>query len=71
MFKIAILLFGLAIVAAIVLWPKPPAVDEVTTTQGISFADMHARAHLESLPVQEFEDQSLVYPVVAQRQEKK
>jgi hypothetical protein len=70
MFKIAILLIGLAIVAGIVLWSKSPTVDAVTTTQGMSFAEMHARAHLESLPVQEFEDQSLIYPVLAQREEK-
>jgi hypothetical protein len=39
----------------------PISVSKATTTPAISIWEIHNQAHLEFLPVQQFEDQSLVF----------
>ena len=67
MLNFAMLLVALGIVGGIVLWSKSPAVKGSPTVQTMSIQEVHALAHMESLPIQEFEDHSLIYPAVAQR----
>ena len=61
------LLVALGIVGDIVLWSKSPAVKGSPTVQTMSIQDIHALAHMENVPIQEFEDYSLIYPALAQR----
>jgi hypothetical protein len=61
MMKIAMLVVALGIAGGIVLWSKSPTVPVSPSAQSISIQDLHALAHLESLPVQQFEDQTFVF----------
>ena len=65
MLKISMLLVALGIAGGIVLWSRSPSVIGSPTATKMSIQEIHALAHQENLPVQEFEDQSLVYPTVA------
>jgi len=65
--KIALTLVALGIVSCIVLWSKSPAIDASSRAQRISIQEIHALVHPEDLPVQQFEDQSLIYPAPAQQ----
>jgi len=69
MLKIGMLLAVLTIAAGAVLWMQSPAVNGSPTGQTISMQEAYVRAHLEGFPVQEFENQALIYPTVAQRDE--
>jgi hypothetical protein len=64
--KIGTLIVALGIAGGTVLWSKSPAVNRLGTAQMISIQELHALAHLKGLPVQQFEDQSLIYPAPAQ-----
>jgi hypothetical protein len=59
--KISLVLVSLGIAAAIVLWPKSPAVTATPTAPSISIQELHRLIPLHGLPVQQLEDQSLVY----------
>jgi hypothetical protein len=61
MIKISLVLVSLGIAAAIVLWPKSPAVTATPTAPSISIQELHRLIPLHGLPVQQLEDQSLVY----------
>jgi hypothetical protein len=67
MIKTSILLVALGIAGGIVLWSKSPAVTASPPSQSISIQEMHALAHVGSLPVQQFEDQSLIYPALEKK----
>jgi hypothetical protein len=68
--KIALPLVALGIACCIVLWSKSPAINASPTAQTISIQEIHALVHHEDLPVQQFEDQSLIYPALAQQTKK-
>src|ERR1700737_5419135 len=59
--KIRLFLVSLGIAAAIVLWPKSPAVTATPTAPSISIQELHRLIPLHGLPVQQLEDQGLVY----------
>jgi hypothetical protein len=62
MSKIAMLVIALGIAATgFVMWWNAPELKGRPTAQGISIQELHALAHQEGLPVQQFEDESLVF----------
>jgi hypothetical protein len=61
MMKIAMFVVALGIAGVIVLSSRSPAVHVSPSAQSISIQESHARAHLEGLLVQHFEDRTLVY----------
>jgi hypothetical protein len=65
--KIALTLVALGIACSIVLWSKSPVINASPTAQTISIQEIHALVRHEDLPVQQFEDQSLIYPALAQQ----
>jgi hypothetical protein len=65
--KIVLPLVALGSACCIVLWSKSPAIDASSRAQRISIQEIHALVHPEDLPVQQFEDQSLIYPAPAQQ----
>jgi hypothetical protein len=67
MTKIAALVVGLGILAAIMLGLKSPAVNGSPSAQTISVLELHAAIKPDQLPIERFEDQSLIYPIDAQK----
>ncbi len=67
MIKIGVALVSLGIVCAIALWAKSPAVNGFPTAPSISVQEMHLLAASENLPIQEVEDQSVIYPTIAKQ----
>jgi hypothetical protein len=65
-----ILVIGLIVIAlgvvGTVLWLKSPSLNGSPTAHSISIQELHIRAHLENLPIQEIDDQTLIYPALAQ-----
>jgi len=62
MSKTAILIVALGIaVAAFAMGWNAPELKGRPTAQGISIQELHSLAHQEGLPVQQFEDESLVF----------
>jgi hypothetical protein len=62
MSKTALLVIALGIAAAgFAMWWKAPELTGRPTAQGISIQELHSLAHQESLPVQQFEDDSFVF----------
>jgi hypothetical protein len=60
----AIVLIG----GALTLWSSHPAVGTSPRTSATaSFFEMHSKAHVENLPVEEFDDQTFVFPRTAHR----
>jgi hypothetical protein len=57
---------ALIAVAAAMPWSRSPSI-ELSAAAMPSLPELHAAAALRTLPVQEFEDQSLVYPTLAKR----
>ena len=51
----------LMVVATTMLWSRSPSI-ELTTAAMPPLQELHAMAGVHKLPVQEIEDQSLVYP---------
>ena len=47
--------------AGFVMWWKAPELKGRPTAQRISIQELHSLAHQEGLPVQQFEDESLVF----------
>ena len=62
----AIAVAALIVVAATVLWTRSSSI-ELSTAAMPSLQELHAVANVNKLPVQEIEDQSLVYPTLAKR----
>jgi hypothetical protein len=65
--KIVLPLVALGIACCIVLWSKLPAINALPTAQTILIQEMHALVRPEELPVQQFEDQTPIYPAPAQQ----
>jgi hypothetical protein len=63
--KITTLVVAIATVAAIMIWSRSPSVNGSPDIRLISPHELHTLAHLESLPIQHFEDHSLIYPTLA------
>jgi hypothetical protein len=57
---------ALIAVASSVLWSRSPSL-ELSTAAMPSLQELHTMAGVDKLPVQELEDQSLMYPTVAKR----
>jgi hypothetical protein len=68
MSKIAILVI-IGIAVGFVMWWKAADLKGEPTAQNISIQELHALAHQEGLPIQHFEDHSLVF--TAQEEVKK
>jgi hypothetical protein len=62
----AIAVVALIAVAASMLWSRSPAI-ELSTAAMPSLQELHTMAGVHKLPVQEIEDQSLVYPTAEKR----
>jgi hypothetical protein len=56
----------LMVVATTMLWSRSPSI-ELTTAAMPPLQELHAMAGVHKLPVQEIEDQSLVYPTAEKR----
>ena len=55
---------ALIAVASSVLWSRSPSL-ELSTAAMPSLQELHTMAGVDKLPVQELDDQSLMYPTVA------
>jgi hypothetical protein len=55
---------ALIAVASSVLWSRSPSL-ELSTAAMPSLQELHTMAGVDKLPVQELEDQSLMYPTMA------
>ena len=62
----AIAVVALMVVATIMLWSRSPSI-ELTTAAMPPLQELHNMAGVHKLPVQEIEDQSLVYPTAEKR----
>jgi hypothetical protein len=62
----AIAVAALIVVATSVLRSKSPSI-ELSAAAMPSLQELHVIANVNKLPIQEFEDQSLVYPTAAKR----
>jgi hypothetical protein len=67
MVKSATLLAALGVAGAITLWSQMAAVNGTAGAATISPRELHALAHLEGLPLEHFEDYSLVFSTVAKK----
>jgi hypothetical protein len=67
MVKVVTIVVALGLTVAIGLWSKSSAVNGSPTVQTISIQELHALAHLEGLPIQHFEDKSVIYPALAEK----
>jgi hypothetical protein len=67
MAKLSTLVVALAAVSAIMLWSNSPAGNSSPNTDRISPQELHALGHLEGLPIQDHEDQGLIYPARAEQ----
>jgi hypothetical protein len=62
----AIAVIALIAVATSVLWPRAPSI-ELSTAAMPSLQEFHTIAGVNKLPVQDIEDQSLIYPTGTKR----
>jgi hypothetical protein len=62
----AIAIIALIAVATSVLWPRAPSI-ELSTAAMPSLQEFHTIAGVDKLPVQDIEDQSLIYPTGTKR----
>jgi uncharacterized membrane protein YgdD (TMEM256/DUF423 family) len=67
MLKTTALVVALGAAGAIALSLQMAAVKNSASEPTISPQEVHALAHLEGLPVQHFEDQSLIFPTLAKK----
>jgi hypothetical protein len=59
--KIIALVVALGFVIGALLWAMSPTVRGTPTAQSISIQELHAVAHLDALPIDDFDDMSVVY----------
>jgi hypothetical protein len=57
---------AIVLIAVAATMPRSPSI-ELSAAAMPSLPELHAATALRTLPVQEFEDQSLVYPTLAKR----
>jgi hypothetical protein len=62
----AIAVGALMVIATTMLWSRPPSI-ELSTAAMPPLQELHTMAGVHKLPVQEIEDQSLVYPTAEKR----
>ena len=62
----AIAVVALLVVATTMLWSRSPSI-ELTAAAMPPLQELHTMAGVHKLPVQEIEDQSLVYPTAEKR----
>jgi hypothetical protein len=62
----AIAVVALIVVATTMLWSRSPSI-ELSSAAMPSLQELHIMAGVHKLPVQEIEDQSLVYPAAEKR----
>ena len=62
----AIAVVALIMVATTMLWSRSPSI-ELSTAAMPPLQELHTMAGVHKLPVQEIEDQSLVYPTAEKR----
>jgi hypothetical protein len=64
----ALVVVAVIAVGAAVLWSRPAAIELSSATAAMpSLLELHAIAGVNKLPVQEIDDQSLVFPTVEKR----
>jgi hypothetical protein len=64
----ALAVVALIVVATAVLRPRPPAIELSAATAAMPpLLELHTLAGVNTLPAQEVEDQSLVFPTLAKR----
>jgi hypothetical protein len=63
---ISAIVFGALIGVAFALWSRPASIEAATAAMP-SLLELHTMAGVHKLPMQETEDQSLVYPTVEKR----
>jgi len=61
MSKIVTLVILIGFAVAFVMWWTAPDLKGRPTAQEISIQELHALAHQEGLPIQQFEDESVVF----------
>lgn len=66
--KAGLVLVATGIVSAVALWSKSPAVNDLPAAQSISIRELHMLASPESLPIQQVDDQSVIYAASTQQQ---
>jgi hypothetical protein len=62
----AVAVAALIVVATTLLHSRPPAI-ALSTAAMPALQELHTMAGVNTLPIQEIEDQSLVYPTVTKR----
>jgi hypothetical protein len=62
----AIAVVALMVIATTMLWSRSPSI-ELSTAAMPPLQELHTMAGVHKLPVQEIEDQSLVYPTAEKR----
>lgn len=70
MTRLTILAFAAAVLigGALTFWPTHPAVSTSPRPSATaSFFEMHNKAHVENLPVEDIDDQTFVFPQTAHR----
>ena len=61
MAKSVMLVVALAAAGGAVLWTMSPTLKGSQAAQSISIQELHALAHVDALPVQHFEDMSVIH----------
>jgi hypothetical protein len=62
----AVAAIALIAVATSILWPRAPSI-ELSTAAMPSLEEFHRKASVNELPVQDIDDQSLLYPTGTKR----
>jgi hypothetical protein len=63
----AIAVVALMVVATTMLWSRSPSIELTAAAAMPPLQELHIMAGVHKLPVQEIEDQSLVYPTAEKR----
>jgi hypothetical protein len=63
----AIAVVALMVVATTMLWSRSPSIELTATAAMPPLQELHTMAGVHKLPVQEIEDQSLLYPTAEKR----
>jgi hypothetical protein len=66
--KAGLILVAIGVVSAVALWSKSSAVNGLPVAQSISIRELHMLANPGSLPIQQVDDQSVIYAAVMQQQ---
>jgi hypothetical protein len=64
---VVLAILALVVAAGELLGPRPDLLEEATAAMP-SLAELHAMANVHKLPLQDIEDQSLIYPTAANQE---